>query len=205
MQLDGFSSQAGQGGKWKNSEVQSNQSKQIQSNVVDNSKVALCSCVCKIEQSGCIVALIGEVEESVNTIHEFANMVYEFTNTFYDNVIREDVLHVFHDLRHDPFRAVRVGEAANPGLISEHTLDIDDSEASQCSEGADAWVNDLRNEFAEEWYNECLFEDPMEYIPAKKFEGMKQGMAFKMGEKGLGYYKDGPTIISIEETLVDQY
>ena len=45
----------------------------------------------------------------------------------------------------------------------------------------------------------------MEYIPAKKFEGMKQGMAFKMGEKGLGYYKDGPTIISIEETLVDQY
>ena len=97
----------------------------------------------------------------------------------------------------------RIGEAKHPGPI---THGLDDSDGSCMPEEYEAGIDELFEEADwlqagedKQWQN--LPTDKELFIKADKFSEKKSGYVFKKGEKGLGYYVDGITEISIYENL----
>ncbi len=84
---------------------------------------------------------------------------------------------------------VRIGEAGNPGPGPGA---LDDSQASILSDTGSAygtigpWDEDLLDPAS------CI---STLFAASKKFSGARHGMVFKLGDQGLGYYKDLPPTI----------
>ena len=105
-------------------------------------------------------------------------------------------------------RAVRVGQARNPGPGNTH---LDSASASGISEDSGGrWsIQDQYEALGGQWTQEhgCVHGDQArrsaparpgaEFVAASRFTGAKDGMYFTTGTMGTGYYRDRPKGISL--------
>ena len=137
-------------------------------------------------------------------IYEYRSKIHEFKGKLY--VYGPAVLVSVRPVLHDPSKGRRIGEAQHPGPnCTHHQLDFDDSEGSVLSDEGQDWLGGDNHGYDEEWFNECLLEKTENYadfVSAKKFSGRKVGMVFRIGEQGLGYYRDCPMKISLADAII---
>ena len=130
------------------------------------------------------------------------------------NVCSEDITSEWHEAWTS---GVRVGEASNPGPAPQlyNIADIDDPEGelfsqSQSYAALDASYHDIGyagddcGNVQQPQNNEIGATDSQwdDYFKAaSSFNGAMPGWHFKLGDKGLGYYCEEPSCISIDQEL----